>query len=186
MRASVLLMTLCATSLAARPAEAQGRPLELVDSVDLAKYAGKWYEIARLPNEFQAECVSDVVAEYTLRSDGRIDVTNTCRKADDELEIVRGEARREGGEMPASALEVRFAPAWLSFLPFVWGDYRILALTEDYTHALVGSPDRRHLWVLSRTPDMSDDMLSSLLEEAGAQGFDVSQVERTLQGMLGR
>lgn len=186
MRGGLVGLALAAISLAPESARAQDRPLELVDSVDLARYAGKWYEIARLPNEFQEQCVSDVTAEYTLRRDGRIDVVNTCRKADDELESVRGEAKKADEDGPGSRLKVRFAPAWLSWLPFVWGDYQIIALAEDYSHALVGSPDRRFLWVLARAPDMSDEQLEVLLEEAGAQGFDVSRVRRTLQGMLSR
>ena len=75
-------------------------------------------------------------------------------------------------------LEVRFAPAFLSFLPMVWGDYQIIELAPDYSHAVVGSPDREYLWLLARTPSMDGGLHDSLLERARAQGFDTSTMVR--------
>ncbi len=153
--------------------------LELVEDVDLERYQGRWYEIARLPNRFQRQCVSDVSALYELRDDGRVDVTNRCRRDDGEYAEASGVARRSDAEGPVAALEVRFAPAWLSFLPFVWGDYRILALGDDYDHALVGSDNRRYLWILSRSTEMPESLLERLLEVASAQGFDTAELIMT-------
>ena len=146
--------------------------LSLVDQVDLERYQGRWYEIARLPNRFQRQCDSDVTADYRLRDDGRIDVINRCRREDDSQVEASGVARRADPEGPEAALEVRFAPRWLSLMPFVWGDYRIMALGADYEYALVGSENRRYLWILARSPDLPEALLEHLLETAREQGFD--------------
>ena len=150
--------------------------LEVVDRVDLERYEGRWYEIARLPNRFQRQCVSDVSAEYRLRDDGRVAVINRCRREDGSYAEASGVARLSDPDRPQGALEVRFAPSWLSFLPFVWGDYRILALGSDYDHALIGSDNRRYLWVLSRAVEMDGALLEQLLERAREQGFDTEDL----------
>ena len=120
-------------------------PLPTQDWVDLARYAGHWYEIARLPNRFQEQCAGDVAATYTPRPDGRVTVVNECRKADGQTTRAEGVARRADEKGPASRLKVRFAPAVLSFLPFVWGDYWILELDREYGYAVVGDPSRKYL-----------------------------------------
>lgn len=158
------------------------QPLDLVDSVDLERYQGRWHEIARLPNRFQSQCVSDVSAHYTVREDGRIDVVNRCRTADGGWSEVDGIARREDEDGSNAALEVRFAPRWLSIFPFVWGDYRILALGDDYRYALVGSEDRKYLWILARDRSLADETLQKLMSEAARQGFDVDRLVFTEHG----
>lgn len=150
-------------------------PLRVVPDVDFARYAGVWYEIARLPAWFEKKCVSDVTAEYTPRSDGRIDVINRCREANGTIKQATGIARRVDGS-PPSVLKVRFAPALLTWLPQVWGDYQIMSLAPDYSHALVGTPDRKYLWILARAPGLDNRVLQQLLNEARSQGFDVSGI----------
>ena len=118
-------------------------PVRTVPIVDLDRYAGDWFEIARFPNRFQRQCVGDVRASYTRRSDGRIDVVNRCRTADGQTEA-RGVARIVD-ERTFARLKVRFAPAWLSWLPAVWGDYWIIGLAADYSWAVVGDPGREVL-----------------------------------------
>ena len=86
-------------------------------------------------------------------------------------------ARRVEGQ-PPSVLEVRFAPAFLSWLPMVWGDYQIIELAADYSHVLVGSPSREYLWILGRTASMDKALYDSLLAKAKAQGFDTSTMVR--------
>jgi apolipoprotein D and lipocalin family protein len=160
-------------------AAAQRRgPLRVVNDVDLQRYAGTWYEIARLPNRFQRVCVGDVSATYVLRKDGRIDVTNRCREADGSVREAKGIARRVEGQ-PASVLKVRFAPAFLSFLPAVWGDYQIIDLGKDYEYAVVGTPDRSYLWILARRPTMEPELYARVLDSAREEGFDVSAVTTT-------
>jgi apolipoprotein D and lipocalin family protein len=156
-------------------------PLPTQDWVDLARYAGRWYEIARLPNRFQEQCAGDVAATYTLRTDGRVTVVNECRRKDGTLARAEGVARRAEAKGPAARLKVRFAPAFLSFLPLVWGDYWIVELDRDYRYAVVGDPSRRYLWILSRRPEMDEATYASLTDRARALGFDTSRMLRTQQ-----
>jgi apolipoprotein D and lipocalin family protein len=151
-----------------------------VESVDLDRYVGEWFEIARYPNRFQQKCVGDVRATYTRRADGRIDVVNRCHTASGETSAA-GVAKIVDARTSAK-LKVRFAPAFLSLLPFVWGDYWILGLADDYSWALVGSPDREYLWILSRTRELDAERLAAAMQAARANGFDTVRLERTSQG----
>jgi len=156
-------------SLTAFAAQGHRSPVEVVPAVDLDRYAGKWYEIARLPNRFQSDCVCCVT------------VVNECRTGEGKSKAVEGEAKVASRDGPSSKLKVRFAPRFLSFLGFVWGDYWILDLAEDYSHALVGSPDRNYLWVLARDRKMAEETYAEIQEKAAGMGFDTSRVQRTVQ-----
>lgn len=147
--------------------------LPVVPSVDLNKYAGQWYEIARLPNRFEKECVSSVTATYSLRADGKIDVINRCKKASGEMETAKGKAKVVDKKTNAK-LKVTF------FWPF-YGDYWILDLGAKYEYAVVGDASRRYLWILSRTPQLDDAVYQGLLAKMAGQGFDTSRVIKTLQ-----
>lgn len=159
----------------AQTLRAQDKPLDVVPQVDFERYAGTWIEIARLPNRFEEDCARDVTATYTPRPDGRITVVNRCVNKDGSVTEAEGVARPVEGK-PPSVLEVRFAPGWLSFLPMVWGDYQIIDLATDYTHAIVGSPDRKYLWFLARDAKMDPALYEKLKARAKAQGFDVSRL----------
>lgn len=158
------------------------KPLETVPSVDLKRYTGKWYEIARLPNSFQEKCAGNVTAEYKRLDDGKIEVVNSCKKSNGETTVARGKARIKD-EKTNAKLEVRFAPAFLSFLPLVLGDYWILELGENYDYAVVGDPSRKYLWVLSRKPEIEETRLREILRRAQEKGFDTGNVIRTKQGL---
>jgi apolipoprotein D and lipocalin family protein len=149
-----------------------------VSSLDLERYAGRWYEIAKFPNRFQARCRTETTAEYELLPDGQFRVTNRCRGADGQLIEVEGRARLADRNGPTSQLKVRFAPAILSWLPMVWGDYWVLDITTDYSAVLVGTPSREYLWVLARTPQPDDSIYQRLTATAAAQGFDVTRLAR--------
>ena len=157
--------------------------VKTVPKVDLQKYSGVWHEIARLPNKFQKDCAGDVSADYTLRPDGTLRVVNRCREAGKaKLKEAEGVARvAKEGKGSNSVLEVRFAPAILSFLDSVWGDYRILALDDNYRYALVGSNDRKYLWVLSRAKTLDAAVYKRLLRIAQDQAFAVNGIVRTPQ-----
>ena len=150
-------------------------PVTTVASVDLVRYTGEWHEVARLPNWFQASCAGGVRATYGLRTDGQIDVHNRCLTADGRTKDANGRARVVDSGTRAK-LKVRFAPAALSFLPFVWGDYWILGLADDYSWAVVGSPDRKYLWILARTPVLDEAEFSAAVGIARTNGFDVDRL----------
>lgn len=185
MKLKSVVLALVALSLplvvrAAMRNDKEGETLRTVAAVDLKRYTGQWYEIARLPNRFQKTCAGEVTANYSLRADGRINVVNRCRKRNDKWEEAEGVARVVNNSTNAQ-LEVRFAPSFLSFLPFVWGDYWIVDLAPDYSYAAVGDPSRKYFWVLARTPQMDDRTYKAILERAAAQGFDTGRVVKTRQ-----
>jgi apolipoprotein D and lipocalin family protein len=148
-------------------------PLRVVESVDLNRYTGRWYEIARYPNRFQRDCESDTSAEYTLRKDGKILVVNSCRKANGQIKIAKGTAKVADKKTNAK-LKVTF------FWPFS-GDYWIIGLSPDYRYALVGEPARKYLWILSRTPEMDEATYKEVLEEIRAAGYDPAKLIKTRQ-----
>jgi apolipoprotein D and lipocalin family protein len=170
--------TALALAIAAAALQSDRRPLDVVLNLDLQRYAGRWYEVARFPNRFQDKCIGDVEANYTPRDDGRLTVLNRCRERDGTMTEAQGVARRVKG-MPPSVLEVRFAPAFLSLLPMVWGDYQVIALDDAHTHALIGTPDRKYLWILSRTAGLAPATYERLVATAKEQGFDVKRLVRT-------
>ncbi len=178
----VLLGLLLGTSYSLAGDGAARGPLEVVPSVDLQRYMGTWYEIAKLPNSFQKKCTGDVTANYTLLDDGTVKVVNRCRKENGEMTEAEGKARRKSEDEPNSKLEVRFAPGWLSWLPFVWGNYWVIDLAEDYSYAVIGEPKREYLWILSRTPKMEDAVYQKILERIRAQGYDPAALVKTRQG----
>ena len=176
--AAVVVLAAAATLYAGVAVAAQGTTSpRTVPFVDLDRYAGDWFEVARFPNRFQRKCLGDVRATYARRPDGRIDVVNRCRTADGEIDA-RGVARVVDAKTFAR-LKVRFAPAWLGFLPPVWGDYWIIGLAKDYSWAVVGSPDRDYLWILSRTARLDAATMAAAREIARTNGFDVERLVET-------
>ena len=175
--ATAAIVLAAAAALQTTAAAQVARPVGTVPFVDLDRYVGDWFEIARFPNRFQRQCVSDVRASYARRADGRLDVVNQCRTGD-RLIQARGIARVVD-DRTFARLKVRFAPAWLAFLPFVWGDYWIIGLAEDYSWAVVGSPDREYLWILARTPRLDEERGAAARGVARANGFDVERLIQT-------
>jgi len=161
----IIVLILAACSAGNHP------PLAVVDSVDLSRYLGRWYEIARLPNSFQKRCVCSS-AEYELNDDGTIRVVNSCLKGDvkGETEQATGKAFIVDGSNNAK-LRVQF------FWPFR-GDYWIIELDEQYQWAVVGTPNRKYLWILARDRNMDETTYSMLLERIAAKGFDTTMLIR--------
>jgi apolipoprotein D and lipocalin family protein len=151
-------------------------PVTTVEQVDLNRYCGTWYEIARLPNRFQKECVCNSTAEYSLLENGRIKVINRCRKADSSYITAEGVARKQDKDGSDARLEVRFAPSWLSWLSKVWGTYWIIDLAPDYSYAAVGDPARKYLWILSRTKTMDSATQQGILTRLQTMGFDTDKL----------
>jgi apolipoprotein D and lipocalin family protein len=173
------LAAACLVAAAVAPVAAQTPPLAPVPALDLARYAGTWHEIARYPNWFQRNCAGDVTATYTLRGDGMVGVINACRKADGDTIRVEGVARRPDAVRAPAKLEVRFAPDWLDWLPFVWADYWVVDLASDYSHVLVGEPTREYFWILARSPRLDDATYARLLERAKALGYDPARLVKS-------
>ena len=149
--------------------------------LDLERYSGMWYEIARVPNSHQKRCARDVTAHYTPLENGKLEVVNSCTRSDGRRVAAAGVARLEDDGGPASRLEVRFAPGWLSWLPWVWSDYWVLDVDPGYEHALVGTPDQEMLWVLARSPQIDAATYMRMKEAAREQGFDADQLVLTPQ-----
>jgi apolipoprotein D and lipocalin family protein len=156
-------------------------PLPVVAPVDLQRYAGTWYEQARLPNVFQRMCTGQVAATYAQQSDGRIGVINRCAQSDGSTTQAGGVARTVAveGKPNAGRLQVSFVPSWLRWVGIGWGDYWVMQLDAQYQVSLVGTPDRKYLWVLSRDQKLDDARLRAALDFAKAAGFDVAAVVKT-------
>ena len=149
-----------------------GEPLPTVPNVDLTRYQGTWYEIARLPLFWENKCAANVTATYTLRPDGKVTVLNQCKKKDGMETASTGTA--EVATKDNSRLKVSF------FWPFK-GDYWILNLDPDYRWALVGTPNLKNLWVLSRTPQLDKPIFDKLIDQARRLGFDTQKIIYTKQ-----
>jgi apolipoprotein D and lipocalin family protein len=162
------------------PAPGPAESLQTIERLDVARYLGTWYEIAKYPNRFQRQCVADTRALYRLRDDGQLDVVNRCRQANGEMAEAVGRARQIGAA-DSPKLEVRFAPAWLSWLPMVWGNYWVIDLDPGYRLAAVSEPSREFLWILSRTPTVDAVAYQALQGRLQAKGFDLSKLERTVE-----
>lgn len=161
-------------------ATAQG-PLKPIASLDLPRYMGRWHEVARYPNRFQKQCAGAATADYALLPSGHVQVVNRCPRPDGTADEAIGEARRVGPE-GSPMLQVRFAPAWLSFLPQVWGDYWVIELDEAYQLAVVSEPRRAFLWVLSRAPSLPQAQWTALEGRLRALGFDPARLLRSESG----
>jgi len=150
-------------------------PLDVVEKVDLDRYSGRWYEIARYPNSFERGCVG-VTADYTPRADGRIQVVNTCFESslDGPSREIRGSAR-VADKTTNAKLKVTF------FWPFE-ADYWIIDLDEDYQYAVVGEPSRSFLWILSRTPQMDEDLYEDIVATLPSRSYDPERLELVPQG----
>ena len=151
-------------------------PLPTVPALDLPRYLGTWYEIDRLPMRHEPEDATDVSAHYTLDDDGSIRVRNRCLR-DGELVEAIGQAKPI--DASNSRLEVSFLPEGLRWIPFTKGDYWVILVDGGYTAALVGSPDRKYLWLLSREPRMDEITRQHYIAYARQQGFDVDRMIHT-------
>ena len=165
----MLFLTFFSTSLNS----AEPENLTTMESVDLSRYLGKWYEIALLPNRFEKKCLEGAIAEYTQLNPDLIQVTNTCCTK-------KGPAKAKGvawivDETSHAKLKVSFVP-FAKFFHWFGGDYWILYVDPDYQMAVVGDPSYRYLWFLSREPHLSDEAYNRLLDIAKNKGYDTSKV----------
>lgn len=168
LKAALITLAIAATPQAVAAAN------QPVPALDLQRYSGTWHEIAHLPMYFQRRCVDTITATYTPRADGTLEVRNACRTKDGTFVEATGVARPVPGA--PGQLQVRFAPAWMSWLPMVWADYWVIALDPGYQWAVIGGSSRRYLWVLSRTPTMQRALFERLKADARARGYPVDKL----------
>jgi apolipoprotein D and lipocalin family protein len=154
-------------------APARSTDLTTVSAVDLNRYLGTWYEIARYPNRFQKQCVGDTTASYSLREGGGINVVNRCRTKGGKIDEAKGRAKIVDQQSKAK-LKVTF------FWPF-YGDYWIIGLDRDYRYAVVSDPNRKYLWILSRTPKMDPNLYDEAIRTIREKGLDPAKLITTPQ-----
>ncbi len=173
---------LCSMAALAMGAATDGaaQPLATIETLDVPRYMGTWYEITKFPNWFQKKCVGNTKAEYSLETGGKVTVINRCKLEDGDISEAIGRARQVG-TATSPKLEVRFAPSWLSFIPAVWGDYWVIDLDSEYKLVAISEPTRQYLWVLSRTPKVNKASYDALLDRLGKKGFDLRNLEATPQ-----
>ena len=177
LRKSTVLALLLATSCVSLADRQKEPELVTVPYVDLNKYIGQWYEIASFPQSFTKGCTG-TTADYSFKKNGKIRVENTCflNSLEGKKKVAVGTAEVADKKTNAK-LKVSF------FWPFK-GDYWIIELGQNYEYAVVGHPDRDYLWILSRTPQMDENLYQELLMKVKAQGYDLSPLQRTLQPKL--
>ena len=177
MKSLILQFALCSFTLAAMANEGE---LRTIPALDVPRYMGAWFEIAKYPNRFQKKCVQDTRADYKLLANGTVQVTNRCTMDNGEVETVVG-AGRQVGDARSPKLEVRFAPEWLSFIPMVWGNYWVIDLDPEYQLVAVSEPKRDYLWVLARTPTVNPRAYEELIARLEKMGFDSRKIVPTRQ-----
>ena len=185
MTVSKSVLPLAATTLAALALSAcvgggdyrdQSVPITTVPSVDLNRYQGVWYEIARFPVSFEEGCVG-VTAEYTLNPDGSVKVVNTCREGSLSAPPRRATASAEASDDTGAKLKVDFVP----YVPFTAGDYWVLDIDEGYQTVVVGTPSGFAGWILARQPQIDDARLQRGIAALKRNGYDTSQLTMTPQ-----
>jgi apolipoprotein D and lipocalin family protein len=172
MKTTVMILMAAMGSITTAGVAADSAPLATVAHVDLARYLGTWYELAKYPNPFQKNCLA-AIATYSLRPDGDIKVVNTCHKKTlgGPLKTANGKAWVVDKSSNAK-LKVQF------FWPFR-GDYWIIQLGDNYEYAVVGEPKRTYLWILSRTPTLPEPVMLKILNTLVQQGYDPDKLEIT-------
>ncbi len=172
----IMAILLSAISLIGDEDSEQNEP-RTVDTVDLSRYVGLWYEIAKIPNQFQRKCNRGTTAQYSLREDGKIDVVNRCYDANGKMIEAKGIAKTVD-TVSNSKLKVSFVK--LLGISLFWGDYWIIGLDENYQTAIVGAPNRKYGWILSRKPELSPENKDRAFSILNEQGYDPQDFEMTL------
>ncbi|UUX93951.1 lipocalin family protein [Aquabacterium sp. J223] len=149
-------------------------PVRSVPAVDLKRYAGTWYELARLPNRFQSDCARDVTARYEPLADGGVRVTNRCRTLEGEVKTAEGLAVPT--DRSNARLKVSFLPGWLKRLPGARGDYWVVLLDPQYRWAVVSEPRRENLWVLARSPALPPQELARIVDTLAGRGYPTDRL----------
>lgn len=170
-----------AATLVALGAATAAPPVQTVAQLDMQRYAGTWYELARLPNRLQARCIGDATATYRPGDDGSLVLIRRCREDGDRWGVAVGHATAIGGDASGARLRVNYLPAWLGWLPAVHDEHWVVMLDDDYRYAVVSDPERETLWILSRTPSLDMDTFESVVARLRAQKYPVDRLVPTPQ-----
>ncbi|MFK7823451.1 MAG: lipocalin family protein [Oligoflexales bacterium] len=158
------------------------KPLETVKNLDIEQYMGNWYEVASIPQRFQSQCVANTKAEYELLDNGKVVVVNKCEKKDGSLSTAYARARVNKKYKDQSKLQVTFVSIWRWWIWLFSGDYWVMKIGNDYEYAVVGHPNRKYLWILSREPIMDGKQLTELERYISSQEYDSCKVKITQEG----
>lgn len=157
-------------------------PPKTASQIRLEDYLGQWHEIGRLPMRFQDKCTHNVTATYRLQDNGHIQVLNACQTKDGKA-VAIGEAYAT--DTSNAKLKVSFLPSVLKKLPIGKANYWVLDTRQDeagrYSSALVGTPNHKYLWILSRTPTLDEATYEDYLKTAKQNGYELSQFTKTIQ-----
>ena len=167
------LLTLSCSTVQAR--ESKLPPLKTVAFVDLDRYLGQWYEIARYPNSFQKGC-DQATAQYSLTDDGDIRVLNTCINLKTKKPQTAEGLATVKDPFTHAKLKVSFLPPWLRWTGLGRGDYWVIDLASDYSYSVVSEPKRKYLWILSRTATLPADVYQKILDRLTESGFDIKKL----------
>ena len=173
MKKSVALIFILITSLSCSSVFSKENSLPTASNVDIGRYIGKWYAVASLPQFFTKKCLGQT-AEYQIIGEGKISVLNTCLKANDKIKTIKGQAVVSNTKTNAELI-VTFNNFWTKLFR-VKGDYTIIKLSEGYDTVLVGSKDRKSLWIMSRTPAIDEAIYSEYVNTAKVNGFPVEKL----------
>ena len=145
--------------------------------VNVNRYCGLWYEIAKIPNRFQRKCERSTTAQYSLRNDGKIDVVNQCIDENGKIVEAKGVAKIID---PVSRSKLKVSFVRILGISLFWGDYWIIGLDENYQYAVVGTPDRKYGWILGREPELSPENMDRVFAILQEQGYDPQDFEMTI------
>jgi len=151
-------------------------PVQSVEHIDTSRFAGTWYEVARLPNSLQARCQGDATTTYLPLPDGSLRVVQRCRDVDNQWFVATARAASVDGNPSGPRLKLSYLPAWLDWLPAARGDHWVVLLDDDYRYAVVSEPSRERLWIMSRTPELDSATYDQILAHLRNARFPVDEL----------
>jgi apolipoprotein D and lipocalin family protein len=158
-----------------------GPPAQPVGRLDLQRYAGTWFEIARTPNKLQERCIGDVTFTYAPLGDGSARLVRRCRETGDQWGVTAGDAVHEDGDTTGARFALSYVPAWLRWWPQARDRHWVVLLADDYRYAVVSDPARRSVWILARTPSLDRGTYAGIVDMLRDRKFPVDRLVATPQ-----
>ncbi len=177
---SKLASAAAAAALVAIGVATAAPPVQSVQQLDALRYAGTWFEVARVPNSLQARCVGDATTTYTPQRDGTLRVIQRCRDADAKWVVATARAVGIDGDRSGARLKLSYLPEWLDWLPASRAHW-VVMLDAEYQYAVVSDPSREHLWILSRSPELDASTYDRIVARLRNERYPVDQLIPTPQ-----